>query len=175
MSRSSKDTIKKDERELMKILETNGHMSLDALSKKAGFSRQKAWRLVRRLEQSKTVYGYHALIDRSKIGEKKFFVLIRLSMEPIDALTMASLTKDELQKKAEKYGVSIDALYFVQGRYDFCMSMIAEGIIPVKKFCYQVLIRTIKQIKTIEFLDELVTIKEDGIMHPGRDKIKEFF
>ena len=51
--------------------------SVDAIGKKCGFSRQKVWRIIKRLEEDCTIWGYHVVGDDEKLGLKGFVALIK--------------------------------------------------------------------------------------------------
>ncbi len=68
MSKSSKDQIKQDEKKILSELVKNSKENIDTIAKHCGFSRQKAWRLIKQLEEKKLIWGYIAIFDDQKIG-----------------------------------------------------------------------------------------------------------
>jgi DNA-binding Lrp family transcriptional regulator len=66
MSKSSKEQIDADEKKILWELQKNSKESIDKIAKKCGFSRQKVWRVIKRLEKDKTIWGYHAVVDDNK-------------------------------------------------------------------------------------------------------------
>jgi len=58
MAKSSKKQIEIDERKVLAELQRNSRESADDIAKKCGFSRQKSWRIVNRLEENQTIWGY---------------------------------------------------------------------------------------------------------------------
>jgi len=67
MPKSSKKQIDDDEKVVVQKLQKNSKESIDKIAKKCGFSRQKVWRIIKRLEKNKTIWGYHAIVDNKKI------------------------------------------------------------------------------------------------------------
>ena len=56
---------------------------IDRIAIDCGFSRQKVWRIIKRLEENKTIWGYHTVIDYEKLGLKRYFVLIKRAPKPL--------------------------------------------------------------------------------------------
>jgi DNA-binding Lrp family transcriptional regulator len=50
MAKSNKDTIAQDEKKLLSKLVKNSKENIDTIAKHCGFSRQKAWRMIKQLE-----------------------------------------------------------------------------------------------------------------------------
>ena len=62
MPKSSKDQIDADEKKIIKELQKNSKESIDKIAKKCGFSRQKVWRVIKRLEKNKTIWDIMQLL-----------------------------------------------------------------------------------------------------------------
>ena len=82
MPKTSKEQITNDEKKILRELQKNSKESIDKLVKKCGFSRQKVWRIIKRLENNKTIWGYHAVVDDNKIGLQQYFILIKRTNKP---------------------------------------------------------------------------------------------
>ena len=76
MPKNSKEQIKEDEKKVMEQLINNSNESIDKISKKCGFSRQKVWRIIKRLEKSKKIWGYTAIISENDLEMKDYILLI---------------------------------------------------------------------------------------------------
>ena len=83
MAKSSKKQIDQDEKKVIEQLQHNSNESIDKIAKQCGFSRQKVWRIIKRLESNKTIWGYTAVPDKEKQGVRHYFLLISRSNEPI--------------------------------------------------------------------------------------------
>ena len=57
MVKTSQDQIEKDEQRILQELQKNAKESIDTIAKNCGFSRQKVWRIIKRLEQNEIVWG----------------------------------------------------------------------------------------------------------------------
>jgi len=51
---------------------------------KCGCSRQKIWRIIKKLEEDKTIWGYAAIVNEEKQGLKSYIILIKRTTLPID-------------------------------------------------------------------------------------------
>ena len=56
MPKSSKEQIDLDEKKVVSELQRNSKESIDVIAKRCGFSRQKVWRIIKRLEKNKTIW-----------------------------------------------------------------------------------------------------------------------
>jgi len=52
MAKNSKKQIEEDEIKVIAELQKNSNENIGTIAKKCGFSRQKAWRIIKRLEKS---------------------------------------------------------------------------------------------------------------------------
>ena len=59
MSKSSKNKIEQDEKKLLTELTKNAKENIDTIAKSCGFSRQKAWRMMKQLEAKKSDLGVY--------------------------------------------------------------------------------------------------------------------
>lgn len=59
MSKGSKKQIGVDERMVIAELQRNAKVSID----KCGFSRQRIWGIIERLEENETIWGYNVVMD----------------------------------------------------------------------------------------------------------------
>ena len=53
MAKTSKKQIEEDERKIITELQKNAKESIDVIAKKCGFSRQKVWLVIKRLEKTR--------------------------------------------------------------------------------------------------------------------------
>ena len=171
MAKSSKKQIDKDDKKLISFLQKNCKENIDVLAKKCGFSRQKVWRIIKRLEGNKTIWGYHTVVDDEKIGLKKYLVLIKRTTKPMTKETLDKLIKI----KTKQENVNIGDIYYVNGSCDFFISVTSPDIKQVKKFCDEICAISIGFVLDIQILDVLFTVKENFVDNPNSKKIKEFF
>ena len=84
MARKSVKQIKKDENKILTALKQNARGSIEDIAKKYRFSRQKVWRIIKRLEETKKIWGYYTVVDDEKLDRRRYIILIKRSTEPID-------------------------------------------------------------------------------------------
>jgi DNA-binding Lrp family transcriptional regulator len=141
---------------------------------KCDFSRQKVWRIIKRLENNKTIWGYHAVVDNEKINMKSYVMLLKRTNEPmegdIDKIIQASLA--EIGKQVN---VNVQVSSYLHGIYDWMFCFTAEDIRQAKKFS-EILAREFsKHIAEIHILEEIFPIKKCESINPNVDKLKEYF
>ncbi len=88
MVKSSKAQIEEDEKKLLYEISRSTKVNLDKIAKNCGFSRQKACRMMKQLEEENLFWGYTAVFDEQKIGQTHFLLLIKRTMEKMDEKTI---------------------------------------------------------------------------------------
>ena len=63
MAKTSEEAMKKDEMKVLDVLEQHAKENIDGLAKRCGFSHQKISRIIKHLEEKKTIWGYAAITD----------------------------------------------------------------------------------------------------------------
>jgi DNA-binding Lrp family transcriptional regulator len=84
MPKSSKQRLVHDEKKILDLLRTNANESIDVIAKKCRFSRQKVWRIIKKLEKNMTIWGYTAICDDESYNLKHFTMLIKRTTVPFD-------------------------------------------------------------------------------------------
>jgi DNA-binding Lrp family transcriptional regulator len=173
MAKSSYDQIKIDEGKIIEELGKNARGSIDDIAKKCGFSRQKVWRLINKLEKNKYIWGYSVIADHEKIGLKDYLILIKKTTTKLDKLPELIISRD-IEKKAKKLDIKIATSSYLHGAYDWLICISAKDIIHAKRFNEQ-LIDTYKEfIKETILLENIFQVKKCGIINPQIHKLKEF-
>ena len=173
MAKSSKKQIEEDERKVLIELQRNSRESADDIAKKCGFSRQKAWRIMNRLEENQTIWGYGTVVDNEKLELKEYLILIKKTNWPVEKLADIIISRN-IEKKAEELGVWIGSSYYLHGQYDWALSFTAENIKQAKRFS-EVFNETYqKYVSDLILIEKLFTIKKCGIQNPNLEKLKEF-
>jgi DNA-binding Lrp family transcriptional regulator len=166
--------IKEDERKVLNELLKDSSKSVNVIAKKLGFSRQKVWRVIKQLEKNNTIWGFTAVVNEKKIGQKSYMVLIRRTTEPLSVELTSKIIKRNIEPAAKKLGVMIDSSFYVHGMYDWIICFSAEDIADAKQFG-DVLLRAYPgYIADIQILETLFWIQKHGRINPEREKLKEF-
>jgi DNA-binding Lrp family transcriptional regulator len=173
MARKSIKQIKKDENKILTALKQNARGSIEDIAKNNRFSRQKVWRIIKRLEESKEIWGYFTVVDEDKIHRKRYIILIKRSTEPIDN-AIQKIIDLTMHEKGEKIGIEIEASSYLHGRYDWMFIITAEDMKSVKKFSHLLIKEYQIWISEVHILEDIFSVKKCGIVNPHVESLKEF-
>jgi len=134
MSKSSKDQIEQDEKKILSELMKNSKENIDTIAKHCGFSRQKAWRIIKQLEAKKLIWGYTAVIDEEKIGQTHFIIMIKRTLEKIEEKVVDIIVSTKTEELAKEFGITIESSAYLHGEYDWMLTFTAKDIKLAKKF-----------------------------------------
>ena len=166
MPKSSLEQIDIDEKKVIRELEKGSNESIDTIAKRCGFSRQKVWRIIKRLEKNKTIWGYHAVIDDENIGLRQYFILIKRTSKSFSKDHINSIINRELQPEAEKLGIIVEHASYVHGDYDGIHVIRAKNVLHAKKYCEILNKYSIEFIENTVILEELFPIENTYQMIP---------
>jgi DNA-binding Lrp family transcriptional regulator len=176
MPKSSLKQIEQDEKKILDELVKNAHNSINEIANKLGFSRQKVWKVVKNLEENKTIWGYTAIIDNEKIGQKRFCILLKKAHVKATDEKLNIVINREMRNVAMKNGVNLESTYFFNGVYDGQICVTAENILQVKNFVSDLYEKIgASFIKEAEILEVLFPIQVNGFDNPAIKKFKDYF
>jgi DNA-binding Lrp family transcriptional regulator len=162
-----------DEKTVVRELQRNADENIDAIAKRCGFSRQKVWRIIKKLEENHTIWGYHAVIDNERLHLKNYIILIKKTSIPVGKLIEIILSRN-IERDAAEVGVSITCSLYLHGSFDWIVVFTAENIKQAKKFCEQFNRIYFGYIKEIHLIEEIFPVKSCGIQNPNIEKLKSF-
>ena len=166
MPKSSKKQISEDEKKIIAEMQNNSGDSIENIAKKCGFSRQKIWRIKKRLEKNKTIWGYSAIVDDEKLDVKRYMMLVKLKHLPIDNEVEKNMIEGTIDKLGAEMGISVKDSFWLNGNYDYMVCFSADDLKKAKKF-QEIFIRTYnRNIAELQLIENIVTIKKDGFMNP---------
>jgi len=174
MARKSAAQIEEDEQKIINELKINARGSIEHIANKYHFSRQKVWRIIKRLELNKSIWGYHTITDDESFNQQRFVVLIKRSTEPIDE-AIENITNLSTNKNKDELGVSIECSSFLHGQYDWMFIVTTEDLKSLKKFTHFIAKEYEKWISEICILEYIFPVVKCGILNPNKDHIKELF
>jgi DNA-binding Lrp family transcriptional regulator len=174
MPKSSQKQIDEDEKKVIRELQRNSKESIDTIAKKCGFSRQKVWRIIKRLEKNKTIWGYHAIVSNEKINMKSYLMLIKRTNEPIGP-AIHKIIKKSIEEIAKKIEVNVQINSYLHGIYDWMFYFNAEDIRHAKKFSEILTHEFSKFIGEIHILEEIFPLKKCESLNPDIKKLEDFF
>lgn len=172
MPKSSSKKIEEDEKKIIKLLLKDSSQSPNNIAKILGFSRQKAWKLIKKLEKNKTIWGYTSVINDSKYKRNIYFALSKLKA-PI-----YSKIDDILQNVQEDteslFNIGILGSYYINGIYDWIVIFSAKNIRDAKKFCAHIQNQYPNQLERIDLMECIFPLIKYGKFNPEIEKLKEF-
>lgn len=172
MTKTSKKQIDEDEKKIIRELQKNSSESIDKLAKRCGFSRQKVWRIMKRLEKNKSIWGYTAIADDNKLQQNTYYVLIKRTNQPLSEKLADTISLRKIQQLIPHRDVRIENSFYVHGIFDWIISFTAQDIRQAKKFC-EILTRTYQgYIGELHLLETLFTVEKQGITNPNANQLK---
>lgn len=174
MSKSSKDQMGLDEKKVLSELVKNSNKNIETIAKLCGFSKQKTWRIIKRLEAKELIWGYTAIFDEEKMGLKHFMVLIKRSMKRLDESTINKIVSRKLEDVIKELGITIESSSYVHGDFDWILTFTAKDIVQAKKFSDAMVMFHPGVIDNISIVETLIYIKKHYILNPEKARLKEF-
>jgi DNA-binding Lrp family transcriptional regulator len=176
MPKNSITQIQQDQKKILEELSKNSHSTINEIANKLGFSRQKVWRIIKNLENDKTIWGYTAIIDDNKTGRKRFCVLLKKAPIKVTDNKLNIVINRDLVNIATKSGVTLESTYFFYGEYDGQICVTAENINQVRNFINDMQKKIGADFfKEIKILEVLVPIQIRGFPNPNIAQLKEYF
>ena len=174
MSKSSKDQIDQDEKKILSELVKNSNENIETIAKHCGFSRQKAWRMIKQLEAKKLIWGYTAVFDEEKIGLTHFILMLKRTIKKAEEKEVDIIISRSTENLAVELGISIENSAYVHGEYDWILTFTAEDIRSAKRFSDSVVALYPHTIEKITIMQTLMFMRKQYILNPDRNKLKEF-
>ncbi|HVQ00972.1 MAG TPA: winged helix-turn-helix transcriptional regulator, partial [Candidatus Thermoplasmatota archaeon] len=113
MAKSRKEQIEQDEEKLLFELMQNSKENVDTIAKNCGFSKQKAWRLIKKLEKNQKIWGYTTVVDNKKQDLSKFILFISRSHIKHDPKDIDEIVKNLLAPVKQQLGITIVSSYYL--------------------------------------------------------------
>ncbi len=163
-----------DEKRVLSELVKNANKNIETIAQLCRFSKQKTWRIIKRLEAKELIWGYTAIFDEEKMGLKHFMVLIKRSMKRLDESTINIIVSRKLEDLIKDIGITIESSSYTHGDYDWVLTFTAKDIIHAKKFSDSLLVLHPGSIEKISIMETLMFIKKHYILNPEKSRLKEF-
>jgi DNA-binding Lrp family transcriptional regulator len=154
-------------------LEQHSKDSIDEITKRCGFSRQKVWRIIKDLEKKKIIWGYTAITDEDPRDLKHYILLVKRNTFPFDE----SLKKEIIFEKLDAYApdsVKIENIFFTHGSFDVVLTFYAADLINAKKFIQIAFKKFEKYIGDYLLLETLVPVRKQGLKNPQIKNLTQF-
>ncbi len=106
---------------LLQALQRNGRATIGELAEQVSLSTSPCWRRVRQLEESGTISGYHAHLDRQRVG----FGVLGFVQVGLHNHTAETTTAFEREVQALE---QVLACHNLSGRYDYQLELVAPDL-----------------------------------------------
>lgn len=147
---------------ILKHLQADGRLTNAELSARVGLSAAPCWRRVRALEESGFIKGYHAEIDRQKIG------LGVLAFVRLDADRNTANVTRQLEEAIRKIP-EVVTCHFISGTGTFELQVVSRDLNTFSQFAREVLLNlpNVKDLQTSFSLGEVKTSTALPLDHLG--------
>lgn len=170
MPENNETRLMEDEQKVLRILQINAHLSIDVIAKKCGFSRQKVWRIIKKLEEQKTIWGYTAIYDEEQYNLKHFIMLMKRSTAPIDQKVINEILTTRLDDLLPGSIVKMEHIEYVHGSYDGIFTFFTHDLVTAKKFCERFQERFHQYIASVEILEGILFLRKQMLPNPNLKK-----
>jgi DNA-binding Lrp family transcriptional regulator len=174
MVKKSKKQIYEDELKVIAELQKNAKERIDVIAKNCSFSRQKTWRIIKKLEEDKTIWGYAAVVNEEKQELIRYMILIKRTTLPLDEKLADKIITRQLEQSTSEIDIKIESSIFVHGTFDWVICFKAKDMRQAKKFCEVVNETYLGYIGELHMMETLFPIRIQGILNPDIQKLKEF-
>jgi DNA-binding Lrp family transcriptional regulator len=173
MSKSSTQQLVKDEQKILDVLRTKANESIDVIAKKSGFSQRKVWRIIKKLEENKIIWGYTAICDDESCNLKHFTMLVKRTTVPINQKILQEILKTRLDNLIPGTVIIIENIEYFHGCFDGIFTFLAEDLVTAKKFTEQFNKRFSPFIAGVELLEGILFIRKQSVRNPRlKEQIK---
>ncbi|EPR9082395.1 Lrp/AsnC family transcriptional regulator [Cronobacter dublinensis] len=135
---------------LLTLLQQDARATNQALADAVNLSPSPCWRKVKKLEEDKVILGYHAALDRRKIG-LGVMVFVRVSIDSHSETQARRFEQEVMELK------NVMACYSIGGDADFLLQVVSRDLDAYAEFAMSVLRRLpgIKEMQSMFVLKEI--------------------
>ena len=141
---------------ILSELQTNARLTNAELAQRVGLSAAPCWRRVRALEEAGFILGYHAALDRHKIG------LGVLAFVRLDALRNTGDLTKSMEEAIAKIP-EVVACHYISGSGTFELQVVAKDLDSFSQFARNVLLN-LPNVKDMHTSFSLGEVKATGAL-----------
>lgn len=150
--------LKEKEIELLKLLEKNGRLATETISKMLNMPPDEIDELIAKLEKEQKILGYSTLIDWSSVYEYEgVAALIDVKVTPVRGVGF-----DKIASRIYRFP-EVKAVYLMSGAYDLSVSVEGKTMMEVSRFVSEKL-STLETVVSTTTHFILKKYKHDGII-----------
>ena len=132
MPKSSIKRIEEDKQKVLELIVNDSRQSPNEIAKKIGFSRQKAWKIIKLLEKEYRVWGYSAITPEYKKNWITYFALIKIKYSYLKDIE--KLIYNIKKRSTADIEIRLISVYFTNGCYDGIVIFSVRNIQDAKKY-----------------------------------------
>ena len=174
MVKNPKEQLSEDEMKIIAELKKNAKENIATIASNCGFSRQKAWRLIKQLGENHLIWGYTAIFDERKMGKSHFVYMAKRTSKPVTDDIRNEIISREFEKSMKSLGIELESSFYVHGEYDWVMTFTADDIKHAKKLADKFYEIHPGFIEKASLLQTIMFIKKQYILNPEKSKLKEY-
>jgi DNA-binding Lrp family transcriptional regulator len=159
------ESLDKFDLAILQELQSDGRLTNAELAQRVGLSAAPCWRRVRALEEAGFIKGYHAEIDRHKIG-LGVLAFVRVDTERVTGEAMRKV-EQAIQALPE-----VITCHYISGTGTFELQVVAQDLDGFSRFALQHLMNlpNVKDLHTSFSLGEVKASRALPLAHLGRGK-----
>lgn len=173
MPKTKDEQITADEKAVLSELRRYAKDNIEQIANHCGFSRQKVWRIIKKLEEKKIIWGYSTIFDEQKLDVQKFILLIKRKASSIDENTLEQVVFGYLNKSYDELGIAIESSYYLHGEFDWVLIFTAKDLKQAKKFITVLSGYYASLIEKVSLVQALFPQRRQYILNPFPVKLKE--
>ena len=173
MTKTSKETMIKDETKVLDVLEQHAKETVNEIAKRSGVSRQNVARIIKRLDEKKIIWGYSAITDGTAKNLKHFTVLAKRNTVPFGD----EVQKEIISRKLDDYPmdiIKVENIYLTHGVTDWIITFYAPNIVSAKKFVEVTFARFSKYLQEYSIVETIVPVRKQGLKNPWVKALVEY-
>ncbi len=173
MTKTTAEQYLNDEKMVIAELQRNGRERLEIISKNCGFSRQKVWRIIKKLEEDGRIWGYSAIVGAEGQELQKFMLSLKRTNKGFTEKEVNEIVTTRLKDLKKEVGIEVISSYYLQGEYDMVTIFTAKDLLQAKRFCHE-LMRKFPKVLGYQLSRILFTVREQYTENPKIMEFKEF-
>jgi DNA-binding Lrp family transcriptional regulator len=174
MAKDTRDQDSINETKILNELRKNAKMNIETIAKNCGMTRQKVYRIIKHLEETRTIWGYTVIVDDENQRSQKYILLLKRSNQPITKGTADTIAWNRFENIYADLGIAIESSYYLHGEYDWIIIFTAEDLRHAKKFGDLLVQNYPGIIAKMNLMQILFSNKEHYVYNPDPDTLNKF-
>jgi DNA-binding Lrp family transcriptional regulator len=174
MVKNSKEKKQEDEMKILAELTKVSNESINTIAEHCGFSRQKVWRSIKKLEEKNIIWGYTSIFDEKKIGLTHFILMIKRTIRQPGEATVDKIISRKIEDIIKKLGITIESSFYVHGEYDWVITFTSMDIEHAKQIYDSLITLYPGVIEKITIMQTLLFIRKQYILNPDKKNLRDF-